>query len=206
MTWNLHIYSNKPPQAGGLLQGGKEVGEGKGEKAETLGQVINSKGIMWCVFSRLSQMCLTSYNENQCKYTFLIPEVQLCGKWLHLTGWYFIAQLQFSSVQSSRSVVSDSLWPHELQHASLGISNQQKISIICSNLRQTAFEWGFPFQWTSLVAQMVKNLPAVQETQVQSLGWEDPWRRKWQPTPVFLPGEFHGQRNSFQYFEVCRLI
>jgi len=21
-----------------------------------------------------------------------------------------------------------------------------------------------------------------------------PWRREWQPTPVFLPGEFHGQR------------
>ena len=31
----------------------------------------------------------------------------------------------------------------------------------------------------------VKNLPAVQEMQVQPLGWEDPWRRKWQPTPVF---------------------
>ena len=28
--------------------------------------------------------------------------------------------------------------------------------------------------WTSLVAQMVKNLPAVQESQVQSLGQEDP--------------------------------
>ena len=27
------------------------------------------------------------------------------------------------------------------------------------------------------------------------LGWEDPCRRKWQPTPVFLPGEFHGQRS-----------
>ena len=27
--------------------------------------------------------------------------------------------------------------------------------------------------WTSLVAQTVKNLPALQETQVQSLGWED---------------------------------
>ena len=50
MTWNLHVYSNKPPQAGGLLQGGKEVGEGRGEKAETLGQVIDSKVIMWCVF------------------------------------------------------------------------------------------------------------------------------------------------------------
>ena len=28
--------------------------------------------------------------------------------------------------------------------------------------------------WASLVAQMVKGLPAMQETQVQSLGWEDP--------------------------------
>ena len=28
--------------------------------------------------------------------------------------------------------------------------------------------------WTSLVSQMVKNLPAMQETRVQSLGWEDP--------------------------------
>jgi hypothetical protein len=28
--------------------------------------------------------------------------------------------------------------------------------------------------WASLVAQSVKNLPAVQETQVRSLGWEDP--------------------------------
>ena len=29
----------------------------------------------------------------------------------------------------------------------------------------------------SLVAQMVKNLPAVQEIWVQSLGWEDPWEK-----------------------------
>ena len=37
------------------------------------------------------------------------------------------------------------------------------------------------------------------ETQVQSLGWEDPWRRKWQPTPVFLPGEFYGPRRLAGY-------
>ena len=36
---------------------------------------------------------------------------------------------------------------------------------------------------------MVKNLPTVQENWVISLGREVPWRRKWQPTPVFLPGE-----------------
>ena len=35
---------------------------------------------------------------------------------------------------------------------------------------------GYPLQysWASLVAQLVKNLPAIQETWVGSLGWEDP--------------------------------
>ena len=37
-----------------------------------------------------------------------------------------------------------------------------------------AFNYLSFLDWASLVAQMVKNLPAVQETQVQSLGWEDP--------------------------------
>ena len=46
--------------------------------------------------------------------------------------------------------------------------------------------------WASLIAQLVKNLPAEQETWVQSLGWEDPWRRERLPSPVFWPGEFHG--------------
>ena len=50
------------------------------------------------------------------------------------------------------------------------------------------------------VAQMVKNLPAMQETRVQSLSQEDSlWRREWQSTPVFLPGEFHGQRSLVGY-------
>ena len=50
-------------------------------------------------------------------------------------------------------------------------------------------------QWTSLVAQIVKNLPAMQETQVQSWVRKTPWRRERQPTPVFLPGESYGQRS-----------
>ena len=41
---------------------------------------------------------------------------------------------------------------------------------------------------------MVVNLPVMQETQVRSLGWEDPWRRAWLPTPLFLPRKPHGQR------------
>ena len=46
---------------------------------------------------------------------------------------------------------------------------------------------------------MVKILPAMQETWVWSLGEENPLRRKWQLTPVFLPGEFHGQRSLEGY-------
>ena len=55
------------------------------------------------------------------------------------------------------------------------------------------------WQGTSLVAQMIKNPPRRQETQVQSLAWEDPWRRAWQPTLVFLPGESHEQRSLVGY-------
>ena len=42
---------------------------------------------------------------------------------------------------------------------------------------------------------------AMQETQVLSLVGKMPWRRKWQPTPVFLPGEFHGQRSLVGYIQ-----
>ena len=49
-----------------------------------------------------------------------------------------------------------------------------------------------------LVAQKVKNLPAMQETQVRSLR-KIPWMWAGQPTPVFLPGEFHGQRRLVGY-------
>ena len=45
---------------------------------------------------------------------------------------------------------------------------------------------------TSLVAQMVKHLPTMQETQVQSLVREDPLEKEWQPTPILLPGKSHG--------------
>ena len=53
--------------------------------------------------------------------------------------------------------------------------------------------------WASLVAQRLKRLPAMPETRVRSLGQEDPWRRKWQPTPVLLPGESHGGRSLVGY-------
>ena len=38
-----------------------------------------------------------------------------------------------------------------------------------------------------------------QETQVLSLSRKVPWRKAWQPTPVFLPGDSHGQRSLAGY-------
>ena len=40
--------------------------------------------------------------------------------------------------------------------------------------------------WASLVAQMVKNLPAMQETCVHSLGWEDPLEKGMATHPRIL--------------------
>ena len=50
-----------------------------------------------------------------------------------------------------------------------------------------------------LESQMSKDLNAMKETWVQSLGQQDPLRKKWLPIPVFLPGEFHGLRSQAGY-------
>ena len=51
----------------------------------------------------------------------------------------------------------------------------------------------------SLVAQSVKNLPEMRETGVRSLGWQDSLEKEMTNTPVFLPGESHGQRSLAGY-------
>ena len=48
-----------------------------------------------------------------------------------------------------------------------------------------------------MVAQLVKNPPAMQKTWVQSLGWEEPLEKgKRLPTPVLWPGKFHGKESD----------
>ena len=62
-----------------------------------------------------------------------------------------------------------------------------------------------PLYRVSLVAQMVKKLSAMQETQVLPRVGKIPWRRKGQPTPGFLPGESHGQRSLVGYIQFVGL-
>ena len=49
------------------------------------------------------------------------------------------------------------------------------------------------------MAQSVKNLSTMRETWVLSLDQEDPLDKRIATTPVFLPGEFHGQRSLVGY-------
>ena len=55
--------------------------------------------------------------------------------------------------------------------------------------------YSLQYSWASLTAQKEMNLPVMQETWVGKM----PWRRAWQPTPVFLPGESHEQRSLMGY-------
>ena len=50
-----------------------------------------------------------------------------------------------------------------------------------------------------MVAQTVKNLPAMKETWFDSWIGKILWRREWLLTLVFLPGEFYGQRSLVEY-------
>ena len=112
----------------------------------------------------------------------------------------------------------------------LSKSQRNNSSIVFTLLSLISEAWR-----ASLAVQLVRNLPAMQETLVWFLGWEDaldkdrlptpvflgfpgdkvcpqfrrpgfnpwvgeiPWRKAWQPTPVLLPGESHGQRNLVGY-------
>ena len=61
------------------------------------------------------------------------------------------------------------------------------------------FDGGQGFLWASLVAQSVKHLRPMWETQDRSLGWEDPLEKEYSSTPVLLPGKSHGLRSLVGY-------
>ena len=85
----------------------------------------------------------------------------------------------------------------------------QKTLLFVCIISNTKNRW-VVFLWASLVAQLLKNLPAMWDSLVRSLGWEDPLERERLPTPVSWPEEFHGlhspwgcketQPNTFHFF------
>ena len=70
------------------------------------------------------------------------------------------------------------------------------MGLSCLSLRFAALN-----AWASPVAQLVKNLPAIQETSVQSLGQRDLLEKE--NLPAFLPGKSHGQRRAVMTKSLC---
>ena len=139
------------------------------------------------------------------------------GKTIALTRWTFVGKvmsllfnmlsrlvitflprskpLLISWLQSPSAVI---LEPPQIKSSTSKLIIQQKRMIL-----STGFIWYHHIQSrASQVALVEKNPPSVQEMQET---WFDPWvggcpwRRAWQPTPVFLPGESHGQKSLVGY-------
>ena len=91
--------------------------------------------------------------------------------------------------EATRSAIDNQVILSELKYISIFIAGDPgSISGLGSSPGE-GISYPLQHSWASLVAQMVKNLLAIRETWILSLDWEDPWKRAWLPTPVFLPGE-----------------
>ena len=109
---------------------------------------------------------------------------QLIGRW-----WAEICEFSWPLVASIS---------HQQSKQVLDNFSQCRLLFNPPHQNQLPANLGHSVTWNSLillrltfknsVAQMVKNLPAMWESLVPSLGWEDPLSRAWQPTQVFLPG------------------
>ena len=56
--------------------------------------------------------------------------------------------------------------------------------------------WDFPSIQRKRIRLPMQKMP---EMKLPSLSWEDPLEQEMQPSPVFLPGEFHGERSLVGY-------
>ena len=90
--------------------------------------------------------------------------------------------------------------PGKPSHCLVGTANTSKLSSLYFSsfciifLDMILVHKGFPG------GSVAKNLPVIQEIEVQSLGQEDPLEiREWQSTSVFLPRKPHAQRNLAGY-------
>ena len=86
-------------------------------------------------------------------------------------------------------------WATEQQEQSIGW--QTDIQAYRSSNRDQGIT--LMVQWASLMAQTVKTLLSMWETWFDPWAGKIPWRRKWQPTPVFSPRKSHGQRSLEDY-------
>ena len=149
-----------------------------------------------------SMSCMLAYGKN---YMLGKTEGRRGRGWQRMRWLAGIIDSVDLSLSKLQKIVKDGEAWHAAVHGGLRVRHdsatkqqQWTTNIVNSKTQWKNKYWLYAHQ-DSLGAQMVKNLPAMRETWVRSLVGKIPWRRKWQPTPVFLPGEFHGWRSLVGY-------
>ena len=152
-------------------------------------------------------------------FKFLIFRCVHSGYWRR--WWHPTPVLLPGKSHGQRSLVGCSPWglkksdttewlPFHFSLPCIGEGNGTPLQCSCLENPRDGGAWraavyGVAQSWTRLkrlgssvgfcAGSLVKSTPAMQEMQVWSLGQEDPLERERQPTPVFLPGKFCGQRS-----------
>ena len=98
---------------------------------------------------------------------------------------------------------ADTFWCPDSSVGKESACNAGDPGLIPGSGRSTGEGIGYPVQysWVSLMAQLVKNLPAMRGPGFDPWVGKIPWRRERLPTPVFWPGEFHGLYNPWGHKE-----
>ena len=132
-----------------------------------------------------------------CKFYF----PQTARPWFSQVFCHFVARIAFSPVSDKLPLIS--IW--NLSRKAFNIvfisTLYSRIFPACTSKLLQPLSITQPqspsylFSYLLAPAHMVKHLPTMQETCVQSLDWEDVLRRQWHPTPVLLPGKSHGRRS-----------
>ena len=106
-----------------------------------------------------------------------------------------------------RSLIHSLCWIRGVPFTSCSSALRNYFVFLFDNFFPSVFSLHF-FSWifllsshqTNSLTQTVKRLPAMRETQVRWLGWEDPMEEEMAThTPVLLPEKSHGQRSLIGY-------
>ena len=163
-------------------------------------------------------LCFKTWSMSFCLFAFLmdpcyikkLQNIQFCVKWNlqndlkqdMLPWWTSLVVQMVKHLPTMRETPVQSLgWEDLLEKEMATHSNilawkipwtEEPGRLQSMESQRVRYDWATYDYEASLIAQLIKNLAAIQETCFDSWVGKIPWRKEQLPTPVFWPGEFHG--------------